>query len=142
MASHPDEKAPARKSGGVFHLVISKKIRIRGSVTEKRVFLAQGSGIPSSAISNAQDVHCFNIRDLGIEYVGYCDDFGPMNASAIIGFASALQSIIVNHRGELYIIHLSPIVHDALIIGQTSGLLRMTHSLSSTVSNCLRSRSL
>ena len=86
--------------GGVFRLVVSRNIRIQGTTTEKRVFLAQGTGIPSRSTMNVQDVHCFSIRELGIEYVGFCDDFGPMNVSAIVGFASSLQSKIVKHRGD------------------------------------------
>ena len=38
----------------------------------------------------SQRYRCFQTREL--EYVGFCDDFGPMNASCVIKFVAILQS--------------------------------------------------
>ena len=94
-----EDRLVARNSG-LFHLAISRKIKIRGVPTEKRVYLAQGSLIPSSEAKISQNLFCFSMQDLGISYTGFCDDFGPMNASSVVSFAQALQSIIVRHSGR------------------------------------------
>lgn len=41
------------------------------------------------------------MKSLGIDYIAFCDDFGPMNASSVVTFAKALQSIIVSNSGKM-----------------------------------------
>ena len=78
-------------STGLFHLVVSKRLQIRGTVCDKKVFLAQGAGIPP----DSDKYHCFCTQEL--EYVAFCDDFGPMNASTIINFVQILQTELIRY---------------------------------------------
>ena len=67
----------------------AKKLQIKGNIVDKKIYLAQGSGIPQE---NSQ-FHCFCMQEL--EYVAFCDDFGPMNASTIINFVQILQTELI-----------------------------------------------
>ena len=66
-------------------------MQIRGTVCDKKVFLAQGAGIPP----DSDKYHCFCTQEL--EYVAFCDDFGPMNASTIINFVQILQTELIRY---------------------------------------------
>ena len=61
---------------------------------DKRVYLAQGTGIPHGS----QSYRCFYSREL--EYIGFCDDFGPMNASCVIKFVTILQTELARYPND------------------------------------------
>ena len=84
---------------GVYHLAISKRILSRGVLTEKRVYLAQGSLIPDRETIIKENLCCVSTKGLGIEYFCFCDDFGPLNATSVVKFAETLQMIIVKKPG-------------------------------------------
>jgi hypothetical protein len=101
MSANEDSDGEARsETPGIYHLVISRKIRIRGVQTEKRVYLAQGSLIPDRDTIQRENLSCFSIPGLGIEYIAFCDDFGPMNVASVVAFAKALQTMIVGNTGK------------------------------------------
>jgi hypothetical protein len=101
MSANEDSDGEARsETPGIYHLVISRKIRIRGVPTEKRVYIAQGSLIPDRDTIQRENLSCFSIPGLGIEYIAFCDDFGPMNVASVVAFAKALQTMIVGNTGK------------------------------------------
>ena len=55
--------------------------------------LAQGT-IMDQYLDNQEALY-FDTRDL--QYLGYCDDFGPMNASTILEFVALLDALIIKH---------------------------------------------
>jgi hypothetical protein len=82
-------------SSGIFELIISKTVLIQGHPKERRIYLAQGSGIPAATCAS----RLFLIDSREYEYIGFCDDFGPMNFSCVVGFAQKLQAAIVSNPG-------------------------------------------